>query len=189
MPHIFDPGHAHVLESEERRKILPVEPLVELTEEMPEGMRKVAFDIGAGTGYFTIPLSRIFEKVYAVEISNEMALLLRKRLEEEGVENVGIIVTEKPPDIDFRINLCLFSNVLHEMERPEEYLRWAARKSDVVVVIDWRKVETEFGPPLDERIDEDDMVEMLQTAGLEVERLNAYSFHYFLVARRPDSVV
>ena len=186
MPHIFDPSHAHVLESEERRKILPVEPLVELAKVLPEGMRKVAFDIGAGTGYYTIPLSRIFEKVYAVEVSSEMAMLLRKRLEEEGIENIGIIVTEKPPDIDFRINLCLFANVLHEMEKPEEYLRWAAEKSDFVAVIDWKKVETGFGPPLNERIDEEDMVKMLESTGLRVEKIEAFPYHYFLVAKRPD---
>jgi SAM-dependent methyltransferase len=186
MPHIFDPGNAHELESEKRRKILPVEPFINLAKRLPEEMRKVAFDIGAGTGYYTVPLSRIFEKVYAVEISSEMALFLRKRLEEEGVENVGIIVTGKPPDINFRINLCLFSNVLHEMEQPQEYLNWAAEKSDVVVVIDWKKVETEFGPPLDERIEEDAIVKMLESAGLEVERLDAYPYHYFLVAKRLD---
>lgn len=186
MPHIFDPNQAHVLESEERRKILPVEPLIELAKALPEELRRVAFDIGAGTGYYTIPLSQIFEKVYAVEISSEMAMLLRKRLEEENIWNIGIIITEKPPDINFRINLCLFSNVLHEMERPEEYLIWAAERSDLIVVIDWRKVETEFGPPLDERIDEGDMVKMLESVGLSIEKVDAFPYHYFLVARRPD---
>ncbi len=183
MPHIFDPSKAHELDSERRRKIMPVKPLIDLVKGLPEGMRDVAFDVGAGTGYYTAPLSRVFEKVYAVEISGEMALLLREKLDEQGIRNVGIIVTEKPPDVDFRINLCLFSNVLHEMERPQEYLNWAAEKSDVVVVIDWKKVETGFGPPLNERIDERDMVKMLESAGLEVERLRAYPHHYFLVAR------
>jgi hypothetical protein len=68
-----------------------------------------------------------------------MAEKLREKIRTAGgAKNIEIIISSKPPEIDFDINLVLFSNVLHEMENPEEYLSWA-RKSDYVVVAEWKK--------------------------------------------------
>ena len=49
-----------VLESEGRKKILPVEPLLKKVKTLEK--RDIAFDIGAGTGYFTVPLANLFSK-------------------------------------------------------------------------------------------------------------------------------
>jgi len=67
MPHKFNPRDWHILESEWRRRILPVEPLLKKVSKLNK--KDIAFDIGAGTGYFTVPLAKVFKKVYAVEIS------------------------------------------------------------------------------------------------------------------------
>lgn len=186
MKHRFDPKKAHILESEWRKKVFPPETIVGFIEEL-EGLRKnVAFDIGAGTGYLTVPLARIFKKVYAVEISSEMAEKLRKRVEEEGLLNVGIIVSESPPEIDFKIDLVLFSNVLHEMDNPEEYIMWASR-AEFVVVAEWKKEEMEFGPPLDERISEDELSEMAKNSGMEIVKRKELPFHYLVALKKVSS--
>lgn len=174
MPKVFDPKNAHILESEWRKKEFPPDEVIGFIESL-KGMKKnVAFDIGAGIGYLTIPLAKIFKKVYAVEISFEMAEMLRKRLADEKVLNVGIIVSEKPPDIEFDADLILFSNVLHEMENPTEYLAWS-RRADFVVVAEWKKEEMQFGPPLEEKISIKELEDM---CGLKLVKVKELPYHY-----------
>jgi len=177
---IFDASKKHELESEFRRKILPVKPLTDLISKIPEGERNVAIDVGSGTGYFAVELAKYYRKVYGIEISEEMAECLRERQEKENVGNIGIIISGEPPELDFSADLVLFSNVLHEMDSPEEYIRWSP--SDFVIVIDWKDMKLDFGPK--EKIPEEKMEEMLLDAGFETEKVNAYQYHYFIVGKR-----
>ncbi len=176
----FDPAKKHILESEEYRRILPVEPLIEAISEI-EIRRNVAVDVGAGTGHFTIPLAKIFRKVYAIEISMEMAEYLHKKAHSMGVKNIGVIVTERPPEL--KAEFALFANVLHEMKKPEEYLEWASKMNSVVAVIDWKE-NAPFGPPLEERISEEEMAGLLGRFFDVIERRDAYRYHYFLLGKR-----
>lgn len=178
MSKIFDLSEKHKLESEFRRKILPVKPLLDFISAIPLEKRKVAVDVGSGTGYFAIPLSRYFEKVYGIEISEEMAFYLANRMKEEKINNIGIIISDEP-NLGFEVDFILFSNVLHEVDKPEKYLRLAHSK--LIVVIDWR-TNSEFGPK--EKIPEDVMVRMMENVGFRIERIDAYRYHYFLVGRK-----
>ncbi|WP_290595713.1 MULTISPECIES: class I SAM-dependent methyltransferase [unclassified Archaeoglobus] len=181
MPHVFDPKKAHILESDWRKKVFPPDEVIRFIENLKGLKKNVAFDIGAGTGYLTIPLAKIFKKVYAVEISFEMAEMLKKRLADEKVLNAGIIVSGKPPEVEFDINLVLFSNVLHEMKNPAEYLAWS-RRADFVVVAEWKKEEMQFGPPLEERISIKELEEMCDLRLIKVKDL---PYHY-LAALKPE---
>ncbi len=177
--HKFDPKKAYILESEWRRKIFPPEKVIEFIESL-RPKKNVVFDIVAGSGYLTIPLVRIFKKVYAVEISEEMAKILRKRVEEEGLLNVGIILSDTPPNVDFKIDVVLFSNVLHEMDNPEEYLEWASR-ADYVVVAEWKKDEMEFGPPVEERLS---LEEIEKLSKLKLVKSEELGFHYLAAFKK-----
>ncbi len=172
MPHRFDPKHWHILESEWRRSILPVEPLIKRLETLPK--RDVAFDIGAGTGYFTVHLARMFRKVYAVEVNLEMAKILASK----GLKNVGIIISEKPPEIDFKADFVLFADSLHEIDCREKYIDWCCAHADSVAVIDWKK-DCDSGPPKEDRLDEEYVAKLLERC-FKVERIDAYRCHFFL---------
>ncbi len=174
MPHVFDPSIAHVLESEWRKRNFPAEKIIEVIEEL-DVKREVAIDVGAGTGYITLPLAKIFKKVYAIEISMEMAEKLRKNLEKEDIKNVGIIVTEKPPEFDFKIDLVIFSMVLHEMEKPEEYLCWSKR-ADYVIIAEWKKIEDDFGPPVNDRLSLDEILRLCPFKVVKVDE--SLPYHY-----------
>ncbi len=184
MPHVFDPSNKHELESDKRREIQPPDPLVKFVSEIPDEIRQIAVDVGAGTGYFTVHLAKLFKKVYAIEISFEMAEYLIKKAHESGLMNIGVIVSDKPPELDFNVDFVLFANVLHELSDPQSYIHWAASKSRTIVVIDWKKIETPFGPPLDDRILEEDVITMLEREGLKVDEIDAYQYHYFIVGER-----
>ena len=176
MPHKFDPKHWQILESEWRRQILPVDPLMEKLKELPK--KDIAFDIGAGTGYFTVTLAKLFRKVYAVEINQEIAKILASK----GLKNVGIIISEKPPKIDFEIDFVLFADSLHEIDEKEEYIEWTCENANAIAVIDWKK-DCEFGPPKDDRLDESYVKGLLERC-FKVESLDAYECHFFLFGRK-----
>ncbi len=171
MPHRFSPEHWRILESDWRKRILPVEPLLERLRDLPR--RDVAFDIGAGTGYFTVHLAKIFKRVYAVDVSLEMARILASK----GLKNVGIIISERPPKIDFEVDFVLFADSLHEIECREEYADWCCEHARTLAVIDWKK-DCEFGPPKNERIDEKIVRDLFDC--FEFESIDAYECHFFL---------
>ncbi|TDA25139.1 MAG: class I SAM-dependent methyltransferase [Archaeoglobi archaeon] len=173
------------LESSQIRRFFPAEKVLGAIGGIREMKKNVAFDVGAGTGYLTIPLSKIFKKVYAVEISHEMAEKLYEKLKKEGVRNVGIIVSAEPPKIDFKIDLVVFSNALHEMENPKDYLSWAKR-ADFVLVAEWKKVHSDFGPPVDKRISLNEILEICR--GFEILRSFELPFHYVALLKHKKSI-
>ena len=179
-PHVFS-GSIEVLRSERRRKILPVEKFEEeVLKKLEE--RRIAIDYGAGIGYFTIPMAGYFEKVYAVEANREIAEKLNAELASKGITNVEIVVADKPIDLDEGVDFILFANILHEVNEYESYLEWASRIAKVVCVIDWKRVETEFGPPLAHRIDVGEMRKSLQKYFDSLVELDIYPYHYTFLA-------
>ena len=175
--HLFNPTHHHVLDSEWRRKVFPAEEVIEFAVgEVPQ--REAAVDVGAGTGYLTVPLARAFKKVYAIEINPKMAEKLEDRLRREGITNVEVIVTEEPPDLgDF--DLAVFSSVLHEMERPEEYLRWAGEA--FILVAEWKKEPMPFGPPVEERLSPEDILRLAEN--FELVKYRELEYHYLMLLK------
>ncbi len=171
----------HHLHSESRKKTQPVEPVIQVIKSrIPH--REVAMDFGAGTGYFTIPLAGLFKKVYAVEKRRERIDYLKKRLEEEGIGNVVLIHSSELPEIGG--DLLFLSNVLHELEEPGEFLRRASWLYDYVIVLDWKRIPTPGGPPIEERITEEKAIEMLRRRFARVERFEVYPYHYFLLGMK-----
>ncbi len=169
-----------ILDSEWRRSIQPVEPVIDLiTREIP--VRRVAIDFGAGTGYYTIPLSRLFERVYAVDVNPRMLELLGEKLRAAGISNVELIGGDRIPDIE--ADLLLLANVLHELPDPDPFIGEAAGRARNILVIDWRRIETPWGPPLHERIPEEEAVKML-SRHYRVRVYDIYKYHYVLLGSR-----
>jgi ubiquinone/menaquinone biosynthesis C-methylase UbiE len=84
-------------------------------------------DVGAGTGYFTLPLARIVGltgRVYAVEIQPEMLSIVKRRASSVGLKNVvpilGSVTDPKLPAE--KIDLILMVDVYHEFSHPYEMI-------------------------------------------------------------------
>src|ERR1700745_3894965 len=88
---LFDPASAHKLENPERLTWMPPDEVITLLA--LESGNDVA-DIGAGTGYFALPMAKAVDpgKVYAVDLQPEMLNLLRQKLSAPGaVRNVELV--------------------------------------------------------------------------------------------------
>ncbi len=178
MPHIFS-GDPEVLRSERRKKILPVD-VFERDVLSRLNYRNNAVDYGAGTGYFTEVMARHFRRVYAIETQDSMISILKEEMEEKGIKNVGIVISDKPPDLDFDIDFVLFSNVLHEVDDFTRFIEWS-RISRVACIIEWKKIQTDFGPPIEERISYEEMERIVKEKFRFVMPLDIFPLHYTLL--------
>lgn len=169
--HKFDASKKEKLNSEERKKLLaPDETLRRL------GYRgiEVMADIGCGTGLFTFAASGISKgraKIYALDVSKEMLEEIQKKIREKGLRFVETIQSEA---YDFKlpsesVDFVLIGFVLHEIEDKERFLREAVRvckREGKVALIEFKRVESSFGPPLDERLTEKETGTLMGSVGL-----------------------
>ena len=170
MAHTFDPAERAKLDSPERRAAMPPEVTLVKAGIKPGD---VVLDIGCGMGYFAVPASRLVGPrgmVYALDISGVMLTEIRSRTAAGGIFNINTVQASRDklniPEADF--TLALLANVLHEVEDKKAFLAQiaAALKPGVkLAVIEWRKMETPEGPPLSERLSEDEMQVLLKKAG------------------------
>jgi len=105
----------------------------------------VVADIGAGTGYFTLPVARRVPqgRVYAVDIQPEMLSLLRARVERAGLDNVVPVLgsVEDPALPEAEVDLIFIVDAYHEFSHPREMgqsLRAALRPGGLLVLVEYR---------------------------------------------------
>ncbi|MEM2086880.1 MAG: hypothetical protein QXF06_05685 [Archaeoglobaceae archaeon] len=96
-------------------KLNSIEEIVKAIEDLRDLKKNLALDL-SGELKVLLTLSRSFKKVYSVVSDFRRAEELFKSLKELGVQNVGIIVSEKIPDFEFRFNLSVSFDNLNETE-------------------------------------------------------------------------
>ncbi len=167
---------------------------VEIMERLHLKAGDIVADIGAGSGYFTIPFSsKVGEKglVFAEDIQIEMINYISKKVEALDLKNVRVIFgkTEDPSLLDNFFNLVFLANTYHELEKPymlleniSKDLRYYGR----LAIIDWDPAKkSPFGPPIEEKVPEDTVIQEVERTGFElVEKHNFMPYHYFLVFKK-----
>ncbi len=170
-PHRFDPANKHVLDSAERRQALPPEATL---SSIPIGPHDTVVDLGAGTGYFSIPAAAMTnETVHAVDVSTEMLEELKQRKDTAGVKNIELVqgTIENVPLDDKLADVVIASLVLHEVEPLEQGIQEIHRllkPGGKLLCIDWEAVDSPMGPPLHVRIASDKMSAALESQGFSI---------------------
>jgi ubiquinone/menaquinone biosynthesis C-methylase UbiE len=169
----FNAAHAHRLDDPARRAWLPP---AEVLGAMALHPGETIADVGAGTGYFSLPLAQAVGpqgKVYAVDAQEEMLSLLRQKLDEAALANVELIHAEAD-NTGLPASCCdlVFAvNVWHEFDDHAAVLREFARvlkPGGRIAVLDWRTdVEPVAGPPLEHRLDSSHAVDALRSSGFQ----------------------
>ena len=89
MKESFDPSLIDRLESPERKKELPASSSLEKLQVSGE---VDVLDIGAGTGYFSIPATSLTTgTVYALDTEPAMLDMMRRRAQEQGLANIKVM--------------------------------------------------------------------------------------------------
>lgn len=149
-------------------------------------------DVGAGSGYFSLPAARIVGpggRVYAVDVSKELLELIRERAEAGNIRNIETVLStpSRIPIEDSAADVTLLANVLHGISPKTlaESVR-VLHPGGRLVDVDWKKRRTPEGPPVEHRLSVREASAALSAHGLQ--RLDSFElgpYHYVLVFTRP----
>ncbi|QDU77122.1 Ubiquinone/menaquinone biosynthesis C-methyltransferase UbiE [Bremerella volcania] len=103
-------------------------------------------DMGCGNGFYSLKLAEMVGKegkILAVDIQPEMLRLLKARAEEEGIENIELILGEldNPKLPEGKVDLILCVDVYHEFSHPVEMLagmRQSLKPDGKIVLLEFR---------------------------------------------------
>jgi SAM-dependent methyltransferase len=157
----------------------------------------VVADIGAGTGYFTQPLSwSVGEtgKVYAVDVERKMLDHIKTR--EDIVQDVveTVLATRSDPKLPANmLDVIMIVDTWHHIDGRRAYLdklRTALRPSGRLVIIDYIEGELPVGPPPEHKLGRDQVVRELEGADwtLAAESF-VLPYQYFLIFHPPQKGV
>lgn len=192
MAHIFNPENKNKLLSEERKEIFkPVRLLSSLG--LDKGM--TLFDVGCGNGFFAIPAAEIVGKkgaVFGFDLSQEMLDHLNYRAKEADINNIktfqvakdGFSCSEIKREFNLKADFMIMANILHEVPNVNEFLDEyldCLIKDGRLLIIDWRKKETEEGPDVEHRLTPKKLVASLKYKGLEPVFSKIISNNYYLI--------
>jgi ubiquinone/menaquinone biosynthesis C-methylase UbiE len=113
----------------------------------------VVADVGAGSGYYSVLLSRAVGdrgRVYATDIQPEMLALIRTKMEAAQLTNVHLVLgTETDPRLPSGgLDMVLMVDVYHELGQPQamlQALKPTLKPEGRLVLVEFRK-ESEWVP-------------------------------------------
>jgi ubiquinone/menaquinone biosynthesis C-methylase UbiE len=189
----FDPKQIEKLEDPQRLTWLPPSEIVGALALEP-GM--TIADLGAGSGYFAIPIARAVGdsgKVFAVDVSPEMLGHLREKLAQPGMpSNIDLVEGEATGTTlpTASCDVVFFANVWHEIEDHLQALRESERllrPLGRIAILDWSPEATRPpGPPLEHRIARSELEKMASDNGWKVQRAeNIGQYTYLVIAQPP----
>ncbi|MGN8646191.1 class I SAM-dependent methyltransferase [Gracilibacillus sp. HCP3S3_G5_1] len=173
------------LDNPNKRGDIPPEQLLRM---LPINKDDHILDVGAGTGYITIPAAKIVHDglVYALDIDAKMLDLISSKVAKEKIPNVKTLKgrIEDMPINDNSIDMVLASIVLHELKDLSTALNQIKRvlKSEgFFVCVEFEKKEGNVNHP---RISSSVMEQEITSAGFrETKKLHPTDDLYIIIAK------
>jgi len=129
-------------------------------------------EIGCGPGFFTLPLAKylVNGKLYALDIDDEMISACRETVAKAQMGNVEIL---KCGEFEFplepaSVNGAFLAFVVQQSpDKPRllRAIRELVNPRGWCAILEWYRIETATGPPLERRIDPAELQEMAADAG------------------------
>lgn len=155
---------------------------------------KVVADLGAGTGYFSRRIAYKGATVIAIDIDPRAIQWMQEQKSRFPSElQEKLIIRQAEPDNPHlnpaEVDMVLMVNTYSYISNRVPYfskLKEAIRQGGTIVIIDFKKKETPFGPPVEERLDITDVENELRSAGYSILKADEESleYQYIIKARR-----
>ncbi len=151
---------------------------------------EVIADLGAGSGYFTVRLARpVGEtgRVYAVDVSPDMIVHLNRRIRDLNLRNVVTVLCapDDPLLADASVDRFFICDTWHHISGHAKYLallKRMLRPGGQVIMVDFKKAKTPVGPPMELRIDREDLVREMEAHGFQLAAEHTFlEYQYFLI--------
>ncbi|MGO1470232.1 MAG: class I SAM-dependent methyltransferase [Tissierella sp.] len=163
-------------------KIKKFESKERLEELSPiETLKKAGFkegltlcDIGAGTGVFAIPASKISnENIYALEKSEDMIEILNNRTKEKKLKNLKVkkVKSTTLPMLDNTCDLVIMVTVLHHIDDKKTMvseIKRILKEKGKLMIIEFHKRDTSMGPPIEIKISKEELEEFARDNELKI---------------------
>ena len=180
---VFDPKKIHILESKERQSYQNTKEILSM---MDLKTSYVVADLGCGSGYFTIPISHKVKKVYGIDIQKEMLAYIEQKIEKQKILNIETLLSKENeiPLQNESIDLLLTVNTLHEFhdrERIINEMQRVLKPKGKAAIIDFKKEDTGFGPPVSIRISKEQASHRFEKQGLTVFKSHDLKYHYLVI--------
>jgi len=188
MVHKFNPENRHKLDNSERRELLPPEETLYRL-----GLQKgdIMADIGCGIGYFTLPAAKIVGsqgKVYGLDTAAEMIEDAQGKI--GYLTNVELLQVQESDFIldNQTMSYAFICLVVHEVEDRLVFFREVARllkPTGKIVIIEWVKKHSVMGPPMEHRLDEDEVADLLRLCSFNnIQQIDVNSEMYAVIGER-----
>ena len=183
-----------MLEREDRREFQkPEQVMAALAFKTGE---RVA-DVGAGSGYFTIPVAKAVGPtgvVWAIDIKQDMLDYIEKRLKTEELSNVRLeLVPPDDPQLPAGgVDTILMVDTLHYINQRTAYaekLRAGLAPGGRVVIIDYKPKpfeERPWGPPPEQQISRETVDADFSKAGLKPVKVHDFLPEQYFVEYRAE---
>ncbi|MDF3002263.1 MAG: methylase involved in ubiquinone/menaquinone biosynthesis [Bacillota bacterium] len=160
------------LESKQRETLMPPEALI---RQMPIQKNHTLLDVGAGSGFFTIPMAEATSgMVYAMDPDRRMLSVIEEKAKEKGLHHIELIqeyiesLTMQHESIDF----VMASLILHEVPSLKEAIAKiyeVLKTGGHLLCLEYEKDDkvTE-GPPMAIRIPSDELERILAFSGFKI---------------------
>ncbi|PZF88925.1 SAM-dependent methyltransferase [Listeria ivanovii] len=160
------------LDRPERNELLTPE---EFIQDMPVKKTDTILDLGAGTGFLTIPAAKLVDNtVFALDLDSKMLELIQKKAIEDNLINVKVLEAsmEEIPLKAGSISIALASLVLHEASSLTDVLTEVNRVVKVggyFACLEFDTKGTDLkGPPMEIQISAEKLERELGKVGFEV---------------------
>jgi len=170
----FDVTKLNKLNNPERIKDFPLEFIL---EQLQTKEFDTIVDLGAGTGFFSIPFANRFKdcKIYACDIAEVMIDWMKDNVVPTHSNIIPLKMEEdNVPLHNEMADLLFMVNLHHELDNPEQILKESYRvlkSKGNIAISDWRKEITERGPSIDIRYEPEKVEVQLLSAGFKNIRI------------------
>jgi ubiquinone/menaquinone biosynthesis C-methylase UbiE len=152
-------------------------------------------DLGCGSGFYVLPAAQLVGPegmVYAIDVQDTKLEATASAAKQFGYKNVRVVKADlAKPLLDIPENSCdlvIIGNILHEINDKTVLLKNAYRvmgSDSGIVVVEWKKELTPFGPPQERRIGQQQLEVLLMQSGMQkVKDLEADGYHYAVLFRK-----
>jgi ubiquinone/menaquinone biosynthesis C-methylase UbiE len=152
----------------------------------------IVADLGAGSGFYTIPAARMVPqgKVYAIEIQKDFLTTIRNKAAEAHLGNIECLLgnIEKIGGTKIKdkvVDAVIISNVFFQLEDKDKFIEETKRILKIggkLLFIEWSDNSSSIGPGFEKIIPKNKAREMFEKKGFVWQRdIDAGMHHYGII--------